>query len=68
MGTAWVHPSPELSISPTVRPDAYKAQTSYELTYKQGTLNFSNIIEVSFSRLFFGVSAASVKIIGWSSG
>lgn len=68
MGTAVVTPSPESNISPVVRPEAYREHTSYELTYRQGILNNSNMILVVVSLFCLGFKLASVKMTGCSSG
>jgi len=67
IGTQCVVPSPASTTTPVVRPEAYNAQTSCILTYKQGTLNFSNIILVVFSLFYLGLRAGSVSITGCSS-
>ena len=53
---------------PVVRPEAYSESTAWMATYMAGTLKVSNMICVIFSRLAFGLSGASVRRTGCSSG
>ncbi len=54
---------PESNTMPVVRPEAYRDSTAWMATYMAGTLNFSNMIWVIFSRLALGLRGASVRIV-----
>ena len=53
---------------PVVRPEAYRDSTAWMATYMAGALKVSNMICVIFSLLALGLSGASVRRTGCSSG